>query len=304
MSISGLYIRNLSLTRTHSMDYKLDDDRQIRGRIAPGARSADLSALCTPDELNRLPIIQEERAAGRIEVESTAPTAISSTVPGNIPQIVSAAEILSRSGAPILDRITGQTVSIAAVPEDKAVVGRNLLQGGSHASVVFGTGTSSVTVTALRPGEPSEAIAVALVDAASASVSVSGGAVTGEPSLAAPRTITVNFRGANNSNTDNANAVAALINASASANRLVRATGGGTGNVTASAAQNLAGGVGSGFRAFMGGVEQNVQGTAGVTNTSLPLETIATGGANGDRAMLYVVSNGVRSNDFPVDVVT
>lgn len=299
LNITPHYIRNLSTDRIFSMDYTIDEDRILRGRIQPGALSVNLANFCTPDELNRNAQFQADRTALKVRSEAGTATGLL-----DIPPVPVAADIRDGHLQPKIDRITGQTVSLAGVPAAKAIVGRDLLQGQTHASVVFGSGTSRVSVFALRPGAPSNFIAVTLVDAASASVSVSGGAVTGEPSSAAPRVITVNYRGPLNSNTDDADAVAALINASAVANRLVRATGGGAGAVTASAAANLSGGVGTGFKAFIGGVEQNVQGTAGVTATSLPLQTIGIPGANGDRSNLYVISNGLRSNDFPIDVVT
>lgn len=302
--ITPLYIRN----RTGgllSIDYTIGE-QQIRRRIDAYQRTADLSSLITPDELNACQQFQEDRAAGKVEAEQGTAVPLSATQPGDIPAVVPAAQARGVSGAPIIDLVTGQTTSLAAVPAAKSFTGRNLRQGFAHASITFGTGTSSVIVTSQRPGLPGNFIAVALVDAASASVSVSGGAVTGEPSQAAPRTITVNYRGPLNGNADNAAAVAALINASAAANALVYAasSGGGGGNVTAASAANLAGGTGTGFRVYIGGVEQNLGGTAGVTDTNIPVRTRALPGANGDRAYVYCVSNGVKSNDFPIDIVT
>src|SRR5262245_8275495 len=74
-----------------------------------------------------------------------------------------------RSALPKVTRVTGGgALSIAGIPAAAAITGTSLLQGQTLDSFVFGSGTSSVTVKANRPGISN--IQVALVDAAAASV--------------------------------------------------------------------------------------------------------------------------------------
>jgi hypothetical protein len=299
MAISRIRITNLT-TGDFALDVKIDEDRQLREKVAYGSY-VDVQGKVTIEELNRNTEFQAlvnptdgSSAKLSVAVDPQTPDTDFAGVP-------TVAKIQRRTGFPQISFITGQTVGIAAIPQNKTITGVNFLQGRSRASIVFGTGTSSVTVTANRPGTPGNLISVALVDGAATSVAVSGGAVTGQSNVS--RTVTVTYRGPGNGNVDNANAVAALINADAVATRLVRAVGGGTGNVTAAAATALNGGTGAGFQAFIGGIELNVNNA--ITETSLPAQTVAlTGMANLDMAALYVISDNIQSMPFNVQVVT
>src|SRR6185295_18506370 len=104
-----------------------------------------------------------------------------------------------QTGYPQIKKVTGGTaLSLAAIPAAAAVSGANLLQGQTLDTLTSGAGTSSVTVTANRPGISN--IQLALTDGGGThSVSVSGSGTSLDPYI-----ITVNFRGATHSNTDKA----------------------------------------------------------------------------------------------------
>lgn len=293
MTISSLTLTNLTAAPL-SIDLELAPDRQIRELLAVGG-SFDASGIATPDELNRNSVFQAMLAAGLVSVKIVAPATSQTDIAG------SPGALLGRSGAPALDFITGSTLSVGGIPQNKVVTGRNLLQGQTFATGTSGTGTSSVAVSAKRPGTPGNLISLVFVDAAAASVSVSPATVTGERTTAS--VITVNYRGPLNGNVDNANAVAALINGNADATRLVVATGGGTGNFLAGSLA-LTGGTGAGFKVFVGGGEAAIN--VLLTNTSMQLATLAdaaSGLVNGNATMLRVISNGVESNALACTVV-
>lgn len=183
----------------------------------------------------------------------------------------------------------GAGFSIAAVPAAFTLSGSNFLQGQPLDSFVFGTGTSSLTVKANRPGV--SGLTVALVDAAAASVAVVGSAIT------------VNFRGATHGNADVASAVATLINGNATAKKLIHATAGGGGNLVAVAATPLAGGkAGDVLNVLVGGQQQDIINTP--TETTISCQTANLSGFAGtESAALVVVSRQARSNTVSVPIV-
>lgn len=189
-------------------------------------------------------------------------------------------------GQPKVTHVNDGALISPTVGQAATITGTDLLQGATLDSVTLGSGSSSVLVKANRPGDTG--IRVALTDGASPGVTVVGS------------DITVTFRGATNGNVDNANAVAALINADATANRLVTATGGGTGNVTAVliAAGALLGGISTeALSVKINGVEQDIVGTP--TATSIPMVTKdLTGITDGDLALLEITSGGKSANKF------
>lgn len=288
MPITAVNIQNLTANAL-SLDIMIEPDRQIRRLLQP-QQTIDVSDICTIDELNRTQTLQSLIAAGSVAV-SVVPQSPDTDLPGTPVEPI----LAGQTGYPRLGFITG-IIDVSNIPENKAITGTNLTQGQTAASAVFGTGTSSVTVVALRPGEPGNLIALNFVDSAAASVAVSGGAVVGERTV--PTIITVNYRGPLNGNADNANAVAALINADVTAGAawLVQATGGGTGNFTATSG-NLSGGVGEGFKVYVGNAEMNVNDP--ITDTALPMTTRTDAGSGivaANYVGMYVVSNGVASN--------
>ena len=198
-----------------------------------------------------------------------------------------------RTNLPKVVRVLGGgALSIAAIPAAATITGTDLLQGQVLDSYTFGTGTSSVLVKANRPGV--SGVRVRLVDAAAASIVV------------ATKDITANYRGPLNGNVDNANAVAALINADADAVKLVHATGGGTGNVVAAGYASLTGGThttDAGLSVKINDIEQDIINTP--TETSIALQTLDfTGLANLDQALLEITSNGKVSEPFAVRIIT
>lgn len=294
MPITAVNIQNLT-SNALSLDIMIEPDRQIRQLLQP-QETIDVSDICTIDELNRTQALQALVAAGSVEV-SVVPQSPDTDLPGTPVEPV----LAGQTGYPWLSFITG-IIDVSNIPENKAITGLNLLQGQTAATATFGIGTSSVAVAALRPGEPGNLIALNFVDSAAASVAVSGGAVVGERTAAV--TITVNYRGPLNGNADNANAVAALINADVTAGAawLVQATGGGTGNFLATSG-NLSGGVGQGFKVYVGSAEMNVNDP--ITDTALPMTT-RTDAGSGIVAANYVgircLSNGVLSNSISAAV--
>jgi hypothetical protein len=71
MAITQLLITNSHATNELSLDIKIDDNRQIREKLAAGA-SVDVSALCSADELNRNSLVQSLIAASKISVSDGA----------------------------------------------------------------------------------------------------------------------------------------------------------------------------------------------------------------------------------------
>lgn len=294
MPITAVNIQNLTANAL-SLDIMIEPDRQIRQLLQP-QETIDVSDICTIDELNRTQALQALVAAGSVEV-SVAPSSPDTDLPGTPVQPI----LAGQTGYPRLSFITG-IIDVSNIPENKAITGTNLLQGQTAATATFGVGASSVVVTAVRPGEPGNLIALNFVDAAAASVAVSGGAVVGERTVST--TITVNYRGPGNGNVDGADAVAALLNADVTAGAawLVSATSGGAGAFTATSG-NLSGGVGSGFKVFCGSAEMNVNDP--ITETALPMTT-RTAAGSGIVALnytsMYVISNGVTSNTISAAV--
>lgn len=193
----------------------------------------------------------------------------------------------SKSGYPQLGKVTGgAAVSLGAVPVAKAIAGFNFLQDQAKASLVKGTGTSALTFTANRPGEPGNSIQVEILTGGAESVAVVGSKIS----------ITLN------TGTSTANSVKATVDADAAAAALVQVASGGAGVVAVSAVENLAGGTGLGLEVKINGLEQVVAGA--VTETAIPMKVSdLTGAVAGDSVALLVVSNGRQSNSMTVDVV-
>lgn len=237
---------------------------------------------------------------------TAAQKAALNALPGTIPELgkylfgegkdIKLGDLIDASDRTLLPKPTlvlgGGALSIAGIPAAATITGTNLLQSQVLDYVELGTGTSKVTVRANRPGV--SGVRVRLVDAASASVVVS------------TKDITINYRGPLNGNVDSANAVATLVNADATAIKLVHVTGGGAGIPVAITYQPLAGGSHdalSGLSVKIGGIEQDIINTP--TETTIHLQTLDfTGLANLDQALLEITSNGRRSEPFAVRIIT
>jgi hypothetical protein len=195
-----------------------------------------------------------------------------------------------RADFPKISRVVGGTaVSLAALPVAAAVVGVDLLQGQIKASLVLGTGTSALTFTANRPGTPGNDISVEIVDSEGGGLAVAVDAGV----------ITIDLGG----DTSSANQVKTAVDSDTDATALVQVVSGGAGTVVVAAEENLSGGVGVGLLAMVNGISQDIVGSA--TETSIPMSISAlTGAANGDAAVLQIVSNGVWSDPITLGVVT
>lgn len=287
MATSKIYINSLETTGQRAFSIKLAERRQLQFTLAAGA-SYDATPYASLEELNRNADIQALLDAGTISVTVTAGT-------DDIADMPTEADIRARTGFPTISFLTGETVS-AGTPAAKTATGTNLLNGQTRASTTFGSGTSSVLIEANRPGEPGNLITVVLASGAGEAISA-GSAPAGE--LAVARTVTVT----SNDGVSTGNSIATLINAHAVLKLLVRATGGGAGTSLGYASQTLAGGTGAGFKAYIGGLQQEM--TNKVTDTSMPMQTVAlTGMANGDMASLVVTSDDTVSFPLSVRVVT
>lgn len=182
-------------------------------------------------------------------------------------------------------------------PASKVITGQGFLQGQARAAYQHESAESTLLFEAASPGSGGNALAIELVDDASASVAVN--------TAAGVTTVTVNFRGAGNSNTDGADEIAALIAADAAARALVSCTSVSDGNVEELAATLLSGGDGEGVSVEIGGKAQTIR--AKITDTSITITTVAPtlgSPANGDNANMVIVSNGIRSKPMTVRLVT
>lgn len=152
-------------------------------------------------------------------------------------------------GYPELDWLDG--ASIPAAGGDIVLEGRNFLQGQTFDELVIGTGTSQLTITALKPGDTGITVEVT-ASGGGESISFAGGVLT----IDADDGVTT------------ANAIATLINADgADTDGILRCASGGTGTVhPPAAAAPLVGGAGEGLEVLISGVEAlpaNTPGTAG-----------------------------------------
>lgn len=285
MAISKIRLTNTTTTAGQtSIDVKFDERRQLHRTLVSGAY-LDIEDVCTLDEINR--------------VSDQLPTNISVTVieGDDIADLPTEEDIRTRTGFPILDFVTDETLSISGIPATHNVTGRNLLAGQTRASLTHGTGTSSLLFEACRPGAFGNLIRIIVIVGAGEDVDAN---VTpaGESESAIVITVTTN------SGVSTANSIATAVNADVEAKLLVRCTGGGTGTaIVALASTALASGLGDGFKVYIGGIEQDVLGK--VTDVLLPLRTRDfTGMVNGDGANCYVLSDSTVSHPLNIRIVT
>lgn len=188
---------------------------------------------------------------------------------------------------PELDWVDG---AVTAAAGDVVLVGRNLLQSQTFASLTKFTLTNQLIFTALKPGEDGNDLTIALVHSPglpAVSVAKVGNAIT----------ITADL------GTHDSDDIATAVNANAAAtDGYLRCASGGAGTGhTAFAATPLAGGTGSGdFKVYVGGIlclPANTPGTAGaaaITDTSAKMtHATVTGAAAGDMAQITLRSDYV-----------
>lgn len=191
---------------------------------------------------------------------------------------------------PELDYIDG--AGPAAAGGDMVLKGRYLVQGQSFATLTLWTGTSSVVITALKPGDPANDFTVQVTGtgtAGSETVTKTGDAfvVDIEPGAST------------------ANQIATAINANAAdSDGYLRAASGGVGFTNAiAAAAHLAGGVGEGWECRVGGfaaLPANTPGTAGAaalteTSCTVTVPALAPIVAT-DKAKVYVTTDDIRTD--------
>lgn len=270
-----------------ALDIKFDAQRQLHRFLQPNGGYVDVETICTIDELNRIKALGQLPSGVTVTVTDTG---------DDLAGIATDAENRLRSGFPILDFITDETLSIAGIPATHTITGRNLLNGQTRASLTVGTGTSSVLFEACRPGAYGNLLSIQMISGGAESISVT----TPVGEVTSATTIAITY----NNGTSTGNSIAILVNAHAQAKKLVYATGGGSGTSLAESGPTaLDGGVGEGFKVYLGGLEQNVVGK--VTDTSLPMLTrVFTSMANLDGASVYCVSDGTMSFPLNVRIVT
>ena len=193
----------------------------------------------------------------------------------------------ARTGFPELDWIdgTGPSASGGTV----ILKGRNLLQGQTFDSITFGTGTSELVFTAMRPGD--SGYKILLQDTGSLTVGFSGD------------TLTVTYDGG----TSTADAIATAVNAEATNVGVIRCVSGGTGTTIVASTDQTNGDAMTGGTGDHPGNNLEVAGAAcaplHATGTS-PAATWAdgeisitvpslTGRAAADVVALRVQSNGI-----------
>lgn len=193
----------------------------------------------------------------------------------------------TKSSYPMLNKMSSAIVDISdlsSAAKDLDFVGTDFLQGQTAASLVIGTGTASLTFTAIRPGAPGNSITARIVDTGSGglTVAVSSGAITIDKG----------------GGTDSANTIAAAVNnanpaTSGGADLLVDCVGGGAGVPAIASAANLAGGVGDGLEVLVNGLAIDID--TALTDTAIS-GRILTNAQIGSPANATVVSVLVRSN--------
>lgn len=191
---------------------------------------------------------------------------------------------------PELDYIDG--AGPAAAGGDMVLKGRFLLQGQLFASLALWSGTSMVTITALKPGEDGNDFTVEVTGtgtAGSETVTKTGNAfvIDIQPGVST------------------ADQIATAINADAAASDgYLRAASGGAGTTnTVVAATHLAGGVGKGWSCTVGGFDclpANTPGTAGAaaiteTTCTVTVPALAPIVAT-DKAKVYVTTDDIRTD--------
>lgn len=197
-------------------------------------------------------------------------------------------QIESKTGMPQLERVLlGGALSIAGVPINSDILGKNFLQGQTFDTLLSGAGTASLAVTANRPGDTGLRLAV-----------IQGGGALSVIYAAGLITVTLAVGGST------AAAVKAAWDAVASVLRQaqVAVSGGGGGTVLAAAEAPLVGGVGSSLSVKINGLEQDIDDQVSDTNIDLVVTSLA-GLVNLDQALLVVTSNGA-SDQMAVRIVT
>jgi len=200
----------------------------------------------------------------------------------------------ARVDAPELDAYdNGGTATLTAAGQDAVFLGRGLLHGQTFAAITLG---ASLDIIAEEPGAPSNVIQVEVVD--------TGGAGPSTVAYAAG-VLTIDLVGL----TPNEDAIAALVNAGASAwTGILRANSGGGPAFGVVAAANLTGGVGEGFAVTAGGAVCTPTGesgglamsTASITDTSatVAVPNLTATLAAGDVVNVSVLSDGVSSQSM------
>lgn len=187
----------------------------------------------------------------------------------------------------MVDVAGGLGAAFAAAGGDLDIYGINLLQGQTFDALVHGAGNAELTFEALTPGD--SLLEIVIEDGVGEVVAYNAGL----------HRVTITL----NTGVSTANSIATAVNANgAQTDGILRATAGGTGldNPVAMALTPMAGGVGAGFQAFVGGhacLPANEVGTAPVrkiNNDRIVITTPAMGAA-ADVVSVFVVSDGVRS---------
>lgn len=197
----------------------------------------------------------------------------------------------ARTDYPVVNVVAGgSALSIASAPASTAVTGTGFLQDQTFATHTFGTGNAALTISAVRPGEPGNALEVKITQGSGGiAATVSNGVMTLELAVG----------------NSTANQCVTEINGDADCKKLFHAVAGGSGasNVLIASQVALAGGVGEGLLVLLGGNEQTVIDL--VTGTALVVAfDDFTGLANTDAAPLVVKSNGVCSDPITIGIVT
>jgi len=193
-----------------------------------------------------------------------------------------------RTDFPLLSRVVGgRSIDPAGLPATKNIVGTDLLQGQTKASLTFGASTAQLDFEANRPGTPGNAISVAIVDSTGGGLAVteSGGAIE------------IDLGGA----TSDADAIKTAMDAVAAVARLIQVTSGGAGVPAVTALALLTGGLGEGVVIYVNGEAQQIRGA--MTDVLIPLEiTVLTSAADEDTVSLQLKSDDVYSEPMSVGV--
>lgn len=254
---------------------------------APGATITDTQLTLTVPDMTAL----------GTPISATDPTTLSVTVDGRDVDVVAIKSADLRPTAPPelhhIDVAGGLGGALTAAGGDLDIYGVNLLQGQAfdqheHVSA-GGGGTGVIDFICLSPGVT--AMTLALVDGAGPGVTYVGDDVV------------VTFRGPTNGDVDDCTAVATLVNANVAAtDGYLRAnvTAGGADVCDPLAQTPLAGGLGSGWQAYVGGVPSLPANEAGgtsvakITDARMVISGAAVGAIN-DVVTVHVVSDGIIS---------
>lgn len=291
MAITTIRLTNSGNTQA-AVDIKFDSQRQLHRILPAHGGYVDVEDICTLDELNRF--------QGSLPPNVTISTIVGTSDIGDLP---TEADVRARTGFPELYYLSDATLDLSDASGGGAacnIAGANLLSGQTKASYTQGAATSALTFTANRPGTNGNLIQIVLTDTGSG-VSVDTDVTpAGEMGTATVTTITFE------SGVSTAKDIADAVNADAEAKLLMTATYGSTGlgtTIDESTGVNLAGGTGTGFKVYVGGLEMDVAGL--VTDVLVPMQTrTLTNMVNGGGANVWVVSNGTKSLPLSVALVS